>query len=253
MSAPAPYLGVERSLTGRMWRARPCDDRIALALAERFDLPEVVGRVLAGRGVGLDQAQSYLHPTLRGLLPDPSHLKDMDVAVARLVRAVTTGETVAVFGDYDVDGATSSALLARFFRAAGGRLNVYIPDRMKEGYGPNAPALLKLKQEGAAVAVTVDCGITAHEPLSAARQAGLDVVVVDHHVGEPSLPPAVAVINPNRLDETSPHCQLAAVGVAFLLAVGLNRALRAAGWYSDKRPEPDLRQWRDLVALGTVA
>ncbi len=249
----APYLGVGRSLTGKLWRARPCDDRLGLALAERFDLPEIVGRVLAGRGVGLDQAESFLDPTLRLLLPDPSHLKDMDAAVKRLVRAITTGETVAVFGDYDVDGATSSALLRRFFAAAGGKLKVYIPDRMKEGYGPNAPALLKLKKEGAAVAVTVDCGITAHEPLRAAKEAGLDVVVVDHHVGEPALPPAVAVVNPNRLDESSPHRQLAAVGVAFLLVVALNRALREAGWYGDQRPEPDLKQWLDLVALGTVA
>jgi single-stranded-DNA-specific exonuclease len=249
----AAYLGVEKSLTGKAWRARACDERAALALAERFGLPELVGRVLAGRGVGLDQAEAFLDPTLRRLLPDPAHLKDMDKAVKRLVRAITRGETVAVFGDYDVDGATSSALLKRFFAAAGGKLAVYIPDRMKEGYGPNAPALLKLKQDGAAVAVTVDCGITAHEPLAAARQAGLDVVVVDHHVGEPALPPAVAVVNPNRLDETSPHRQLAAVGVAFLLAVGLNRGLRKAGWYSDARPEPDLRQWLDLVALGTVA
>ena len=249
----APYLGVGRSLTGKLWRARACDDRIALALSERFDLPEIVGRVLAGRGVGLDQAESFLDPTLRRLLPDPSHLKDMDAAVKRLTRAITSGETVAVFGDYDVDGATSSALLKRFFASAGGKLVVYIPDRMKEGYGPNAPALLKLKKDGAAVAVTVDCGITAHEPLGAAKEAGLDVVVVDHHVGEPALPPAVAVVNPNRLDETSPHRQLAAVGVAFLLVVALNRALRAAGWYGDKRPEPDLMQWLDLVALGTVA
>ena len=249
----APYLGVERSLTGRLWRAREADDRTALALAERFDLPEMVGRVLAGRGIGIDDADSYLDPTLKRLLPDPSHLKDMDAAVARLSRAITTGETVAVFGDYDVDGATSSALLKRFFAAAGGKLVVYIPDRMKEGYGPNAPALLKLKAGGAAVAVTVDCGITAHEPLAAAKQAGLDVVVVDHHVGELALPPAIAVVNPNRLDESSPHRQLAAVGVAFLLVVALNRALRKAGWYGAARPEPDLKQWLDLVALGTVA
>ncbi len=249
----APYLGVERSLTGRLWRAREADDRTALALAERFDLPEMVGRVLAGRGIGIDDADSYLDPTLKRLLPDPSHLKDMDAAVARLSRAITTGETVAVFGDYDVDGATSSALLKRFFAAAAGKLVVYIPDRMKEGYGPNAPALLKLKAGGAAVAVTVDCGITAHEPLAAAKQAGLDVVVVDHHVGELALPPAIAVVNPNRLDESSPHRQLAAVGVAFLLVVALNRALRKAGWYGAARPEPDLKQWLDLVALGTVA
>jgi single-stranded-DNA-specific exonuclease len=248
-----PFLGVERSLTDRQWRARAADDRMALALAQRFDLPDVVCRALVGRGIGIDEAESYLDPTLRRLLPDPSHLKDMDVAIARLVRAIQSGEKVAVFGDYDVDGATSSALLARFFAAIGAKLVVYIPDRMKEGYGPNAPALLKLKSQGVAVAITVDCGITAHQPLGAAREAGLDVVVIDHHVGELALPPAVAVVDPNRLDESSPHRQLAAVGVAFLLAVGVNRALRQAGWYTTARPEPDLKALLDLVALGTVA
>jgi single-stranded-DNA-specific exonuclease len=203
--------------------------------------------------VGIEDCESYLDPTLRRLLPDPSHLKDMDVAVARLVRAIQAGETVAVFGDYDVDGATASALLARFFAAIGAKLVVYIPDRMKEGYGPNAPALLKLKEQGVAVAITVDCGITAHQPLRAAREAGLDIVVVDHHVGELELPPALAVVDPNRLDEASPHRQLAAVGVAFLLAVAVNRALRQAGWYTPARPEPDLKALLDLVALGTVA
>jgi single-stranded-DNA-specific exonuclease len=158
-----------------------------------------------------------------------------------------------VFGDYDVDGATSSALLLRFFRSIGGNIGVYIPDRRKEGYGPNTAALLKLKEEGAAVVVTVDCGVTAYEPLAAAKRAGLDTIVIDHHQAEITLPEAVAVVDPNRIDDQSPHKQLAAVGVAFLLAVGVNRALREAGWYNTARPEPDLRQWLDLVALGTVA
>ena len=157
-----------------------------------------------------------------------------------------------MFGDYDVDGATSSALLLRFFRSVGGNIGVYIPDRRKEGYGPNAPALLKLKEEGAAVVVTVDCGVTAFEPLAEAKRAGLDIIVIDHHQAEIALPEAIAVVDPNRLDDASPHKQLAAVGVAFLLAVGVNRALREAGWYGASRPEPDLRQWLDLVALGTV-
>jgi len=247
------FLNVERSLTDRQWRQRASDDRIAMALAQRYDLPDVVCRVLVGRGVGLDEADNFLAPTLRRMLPDPSHLKDMNVAIERLARAVCQGEKVAVFGDYDVDGATSSALLARFFASIGSELLVYIPDRMKEGYGPNAPALLKLREQGVAVAITVDCGITAHAPLLAARDAGLDVLVIDHHVGELALPPAVAVVDPNRLDESSPHRQLAAVGVAFLLAIGVNRALRQAGWYSPSRPEPDLKDLLDLVALGTVA
>src|SRR5206468_12489986 len=168
---------------------------------------------------------------LREFLPDPAHLRDMTPAVERLARAVRDGEKIVVFGDYDVDGATSAALLLRFFAAIGAHASVYVPDRMREGYGPNAPALLRLKAEGAAVAVTVDCGATAHEPLAAAAEVGLDVIVIDHHVTEPLLPRALALVNPNRLDETSPHGALAAVGVAFLLVVALNRALREAGWY----------------------
>jgi single-stranded-DNA-specific exonuclease len=245
------FLGVERSLTGRRWRQRLADDRVGLALAQRLSVPEILGRVLAGRGVDADTAERFLNPRLREQLPDPSGFKDMDVAVARLVRAVKDSELIAIFGDYDVDGATSAALLRRFLESAGARVMVYVPDRLSEGYGPNAPALLKLQSEGVTLAVTVDCGITAHAPLATAAAAGLDVVVVDHHVGEPELPRAVAVVNPNRLDEQNPHGMLAAVGVAFLLAVGLNRALRQEGWYAT-RPEPDLLRLLDLVALGTI-
>ena len=245
------FLGVERSATGRRWRTRLEDDRTALGIAQRHGLPEIVARVLASRCLDETQMPAFLEPRLREQLPDPGHLKDMDKAAARVASAVERGETVAIFGDYDVDGATSSALLHRFLTAAGGKVRVYIPDRQREGYGPNAPALLRLKEEGAAVVVTVDCGITAHAPLQAAAEAGLEVVVIDHHVAEPKLPPAIAVVNPNRLDETSPHRQLAAVGVAFLLAVAVNRALRARGWYA-ARPEPSLVDLLDLVALGTV-
>jgi single-stranded-DNA-specific exonuclease len=248
----AAFLGVERSLTGRRWAARLGDERAALAIAQRHGLPDAIARLLAAREVGLDDVPDFLDPTLRKFLPDPSHLRDMDAAVARLVTAVRAGEKIVVFGDYDVDGATSSALLLRFFRAAGGNIGVYIPDRRKEGYGPNAAALLKIKGEGAAVVVTVDCGVTAFEPLAEARKAGLDVIVIDHHQAEIALPEALAVVDPNRVDDDSPHKQLAAVGVAFLLAIGVNRALREAGWYGGQRSEPDLRQWLDLVALGTV-
>jgi len=246
------FLGVERSLTGKRWATRLGDERQALAIAQRHGLPDAISRLLAARDVALDAVGDFLEPTLRKFLPDPSHLKDMDAAVARLVQAVRTGERIVVFGDYDVDGATSSALLLRFFRAVGGNIGVYIPDRRKEGYGPNAPALLKIREEGASVVITVDCGITAFEPLAEARRAGLDLIVIDHHMAEIALPEAVAVVDPNRLDDESPHKHLAAVGVAFLLAVGVNRALREAGWYGAARPEPDLRQWLDLVALGTV-
>ena len=248
----AAFLGVERSLTGRRWAARLADERTALAIAQRHGLPDAVARLLAARDVDLDSVTEFLDPTLRRFLPDPLHLKDMDVAIARLMRAVQGGERIVVFGDYDVDGATSSALLLRFFRSIGGNIGVYIPDRRKEGYGPNAPALVKLKADGAAVVVTVDCGVTAFEPLAEARRVGLDTIVIDHHMAEITLPDAIAVVDPNRIDDASPHKQMAAVGVAFLLAVGVNRALREANWYGASRPEPDLRQWLDLVALGTV-
>lgn len=251
--ARAAFLGVERSLTGRRWAERLSDERLALAMAQRHGLPEAICRLLAARSVGLDDVPDFLEPTLRKFLPDPLHLKDMAAAIERLVQAVRSGERIVVFGDYDVDGATSSALLLRFFRSVGANIGVYIPDRRKEGYGPNAPALAKLREEGASVVVTVDCGVTAHEPLLEAQRVGLDVIVIDHHQAEIALPPAVAVVDPNRIDEGSPHKQLAAVGVAFLLAVGVNRALREAGWYGDARLEPDLRRWLDLVALGTVA
>jgi single-stranded-DNA-specific exonuclease len=245
------FLGVEKSLMGRYWLARNCDERMALTIAQRLDVAEVVGRVLDARGITLEDAQSFLNPTLKNHLPDPAHLKDMDVASQRLTRAVMDAEKVAIFGDYDVDGATSSALLKRFLDHVGGTIQVIIPDRIKDGYGPNTKALLKLREEGTAVVVTVDCGTTSFEPLEAAMDAGLDVIVVDHHEAEASLPKAVAVINPNRLDDASPHGQLAAVGVTFLLIVAVNRALRIAGWYTE-RSEPDLMQWLDLVALGTV-
>ncbi len=247
-----PFLGIAQSLTGRFWRQRTHDDRAALAFAQRLGVPEIVGRVLAGRGVSLDEGPEFLDPVLKRDLPDPSLLLDADAAAARLAEAIQTGETVALFGDYDVDGATSAALFERYFRAAGGQLMVYIPDRLTEGYGPNEKALLALRAQGASVVITVDCGTTSFEPLEAAAKAGLDVIVVDHHQAEPALPGAHAVVNPNRLDQATGWGQLAAVGVAFLVVVALNRALREAGWFGVGRAEPDLRQWLDLVALGTI-
>ncbi len=224
-----------------------------MELSRVLQIPDVVGRVLAGRGVTVDQGADYLNPTLKSMLPDPSQFRDMDSASERIGTAVRDGEPIAIFGDYDVDGATSTALLVRFLRAVGGSVSIYIPDRVAEGYGPNAPALRRLAEEGIKVVITVDCGMTAHDALREGRAAGLDVVVVDHHAPEAGLPEALAVINPNRLDESREFGQLAAVGVAFLLAVAVNRALRDSGWYRNgDRVEPDLRQWLDLVALGTV-
>jgi single-stranded-DNA-specific exonuclease len=246
------FFGVEQSVCGRRWRLRGGDPLEAQAISERLMLPGIVGRLLAQRGVDCEHAPTFLAPRLREQLPDPSHLRDMEAAVARLVRAVRDAETIAIFGDYDVDGATSAALLVRFFTAVGGRTRVYVPDRLREGYGPNTPALLGLRDEGIRLVVTVDCGTNAHLPLAEAAAAGLEVIIVDHHVAEPLLPAAAAILNPNRLDEDSPHGGLAAVGVAFLMVVAVNRALRRDGWYANGRAEPDLLQWLDLVALGTV-
>ncbi|MRG73693.1 single-stranded-DNA-specific exonuclease RecJ [Alphaproteobacteria bacterium HT1-32] len=253
MDGGGAFAGVSRSLTGRKWTFAPVDERLAIALSQRQSIPDVVGRVLAARGVGLDDASEYLDPRLRSLLPDPGSLIDMERAASRIVAAVRDGEQIAIFGDYDVDGATSSALLHRFLASVGGKVSVYIPDRVAEGYGPNTPALQRLQRDGAKVVITVDCGATAYEPLAAATAAGLDVLVVDHHAMEATTPDAYAVVNPNRLDET---CRedlklLAAVGVAFLMAIAVNRKLRDAGWYRD-RPEPNLLNSLDIVALGTV-
>ena len=251
MSDGAVMLGVERSLLGKRWRARLEDSVAGLSLAQAIEVPELVGRVLAARGIAAEEAPDYLDPTLRRLLPDPLHLRDMETAIARLAGALEAGEKIAIFGDYDVDGATSAALLSRFFEAVADAPTIYIPDRLREGYGPNATAMRMLAAQDVAVVITVDCGISAFDALAEAADAGLDVIVVDHHVAEARLPQACAVIDPNRLDDDSPHRQLAAVGVAFLLVVGLNRHLREVGWYRD-REEPDLLQWLDLVALGTV-
>jgi single-stranded-DNA-specific exonuclease len=251
-TATEALLGVERSVLGRPWRERPHDPRVALAHSQSLGIPELLGRVLAARGVPISDGAQYLCPTLRELMPDPATLRDMDRACGRLADAVIADERIAVFGDYDVDGATSAAMLARFFRAAGRDIILYVPDRMKEGYGPNAAALRGLADAGARVVVTVDCGTLAFEALEAAAQVGLDTIVVDHHIAQPALPKAHAVINPNRLDETGALSQLAAVGVAFLLVVAVNRRLREAGWYTAQRPEPSLLQWLDLVALGTI-
>jgi len=244
-------LGVERSAQEMRWIPRLSDERVAMAMAQQLGLSDVVARILAGRGVSLEQADSVLHPTLKHLLPDPSHLKDMDAAVDRLVHAIGHNEPIAVLGDYDVDGATSTAIMRRYFAQLGVPLLTYIPDRMKEGYGPNIPAFDSLQAQGAKVIVTVDCGTVSFEPIAHAAAKGLDVIVIDHHVAEARLPEAVAVINPNRLDDDSEHGNLAAVGVMFLTLIALNRRLRKEGYFAE-RSEPNLLHWLDIVALGTI-
>ncbi|KKJ75927.1 single-stranded DNA exonuclease [Kiloniella litopenaei] len=247
------FLGIESSITGKRWEERLKDHRSALALSQRLGLPEIIGRLLAARGVTLDTAEAFLKPTLRDWLPDPSVLKGMDDATARILKALEQKEKIAVFGDYDVDGATSSALLIHYFKSIGVEIAVHIPDRVSEGYGPNLPALLNLQQQGCSLIITVDCGTSAFEALEGAQQAGLDILVIDHHEAEALLPPAVAVVNPNRQDETREYGSLAAVGVVFLVLVALNRRLREANWLGKQNiREPNLMSLLDLVALGTV-
>jgi single-stranded-DNA-specific exonuclease len=231
-----------------VWRA--ADARTALGIAQRLDVPEVVGRLLAARGIGIDLAGDYLDPTLRALMPDPSSLVDMDLAADRIAAAVRSGEHVAVFGDYDVDGACSGALMSRFLRDLGCEVTPYVPDRLKEGYGPNAPAIAALCDRGASLIVCVDCGIAAGEALAAA-EGRADVVVLDHHKAEGPAPRILAAVNPNRLDCGSGLHHVCAAAVAFLAAVATLRALRRAGWFA-RRAEPDLRWLLDLVALATV-
>jgi len=248
------FLGVEQSACGRRWRDR-LDARgnaQALAIAQRHGLPELLARVLAGRGVTPDQVENFLDPALRRLLPDPDVLTAMPAAAARLADAVMRGEAVAIFGDYDVDGAASAALLCRYLRQCGLDPTVYIPDRLFEGYGPNIEAIRALAERGATLLVTVDCGTTSIEPLAEAQRLGLDTVVIDHHQADVTLPPAVAVINPNRADDLSQLGHLAAVGLVFVVLVALTRELRRRGFFQG-RHEPDLLSMLHLVALGTVA
>ncbi len=253
--APRPFLGVAHSATGRFWRDRvdPRSAAATMAIAQRYGVPELLARVLAGRGVGIDEVEAWLDPTVKRLLPDPDTLTDMVPAVARLADAVMRGEQVAVFGDYDVDGATSTALLVEVLRAGGLDPFFHIPDRIFEGYGPNIPAIEALAAKGATLLVTVDCGTASFEPFARARELGLEVVVIDHHQTGEVLPDVVALVNPNRVDDLSGLGHLCAVGLVFVVAVGLVRELRLRGWWTIKRPAPDLLASLDLVALGTVA
>src|SRR3954470_19450328 len=248
------FLGVERSVCGRPWRDR-LDERAttrALAIAQRHNVPELLARILARRGVEVDEVEAFLDPTVRRLMPDPHTVTAMEQAALRLAEAMMRGEQVAIFGDYDVDGATASALLARFLRLRGSEPIVHIPDRIFEGYGPNIEAIRALAERGAKLLVTVDCGTVSIEPLAEARRLGLDVIVIDHHQADEQLPDAI-VVNANRLDDLSGLGHLAAVGLVFVTVVAVNRVLRTRGFWTEARPEPDLLGWLDIVALGTVA
>ena len=243
------FLNVERSVTGRAWvdRLDAQAARMAGAITQQTGLSEIQARIVAARGIVAEEAESYLNPAIRDLMPDPSTLTDMDALADRLARAIAKGESIALFGDYDVDGATSCALMTRYLRAFGLEADVHIPDRIFEGYGPNVAAMDKLIDGGATLIMTLDCGTTSEEPIVHAKARGADVIVIDHHLAEHDLPPATALVNPNRADDVSGLGYLSAAGVTFMAMVATNRVLRGQGL-----KVPDLMAMLDLVALSTV-
>ncbi len=250
-AAPEPFLGVTRSLSGRVWRERPADPAVARSHALRLGLSEPLARALAARGVDEAAADDYLTPTLKALFPDPSAFTDMDRAAEILVDALQRDRPMVVFADYDVDGASSAAQLVRWFRAMGKALPIYVPDRLTEGYGPSPTAFRHIREQGADLVVTVDCGAAAYDAVNAAAEIGLEVVVIDHHLMREDPPRAAAVVNPNRPGCRSGQGVLAAAGVTFVLLAALNREARRRGLF-EARAEPDLRQWLDLAALGAI-
>lgn len=244
----------QKSIGGNLWKLLQADERAVELMMQKFNLPYLIARILVLRGVGVDEAGSFLEPKIQKLMPNPDVLKDMSKAAKRIAQAVMTQEQIAIIGDYDVDGATSSSVLRLFLEEVGSKPLIHIPER-EEGYGPSKQAVDAFKAQGATLLITVDCGTTAFEPLEYAAAQGMDVIVIDHHEAEVRLPQIYAVVNPKRLDEENdfPYLKfLAAVGVAFMAVVAVNRELRAQNFYSTAKPEPDLLKWLDLVALGTV-
>jgi len=255
VEAPPAFLGVSNSATGKLWRDR-LDARgaaRALAIAQRYQLPEMLARVLAGRNVEIESVEDFLDPTIRKLMPDPHTVTQMEAAAKRISDAVTRGEKVAVFGDYDVDGATSVALLVWHLRHCGLDPLIHIPDRIFEGYGPNVEAVRKLAGKGATLLVMVDCGTSSFEPMAEARGLGMSAVVIDHHQCGDEWPEVDALVNPNRPDDLSGLGYLAAVGLVLMTLIAVNRELRARSFWTDEMPEPDLLSMLHHVALGTVA
>ncbi len=248
---PEGYLGVSRSITGRAWRQRAADAGVVRSHGQRHGLSEPLARALASRGIAVDDADNFLSPTLKALFPDPSSFMDMDRAASIIVDALTSDRPMVVFADYDVDGATSAALLVRWFRAMGKDLPIYVPDRVTEGYGPSPAAFRRLHAEGASLVITVDCGAAAYDAVAAAGEIGLDVVVIDHHLMREDPPAAAAVVNPNRPGCQSGQGVLCAAGVTLVLLAALNREARRRGLF-EGRAEPDIRQWLDLAALGAI-
>lgn len=244
---------VSKSVLGKYWFATPYDESFASELSRVFGISDFLSRIISTRISSLDHAEKYLDPKIKSLLPDPFHLKDMDLAVDRLIRAISLKEKICIFADYDVDGATSSALIKNVLRQIRIDSDIYVPDRIAEGYGPSAQAMQKIKDKGTSLIITVDCGSVAFDALEHASKLGMDVVVIDHHISMDELPKAVAVINPNRLDETSECKNLAAVGVAFLFIVALISRLKEDNYFTKSNIAiPNLMKQLDIVALGTV-
>lgn len=252
---PRAFLGVEHSARGFTWRERlgRAEANIATMISQQHGLPDLLGRILAARGIGVDDVPVTLEPTIKALMPDPSTLTDMDKAATRIADAIEKREKIAIFGDYDVDGACSSALMRRFLNAHGLDGRIYIPDRIFEGYGPNPQAIETLVKEGARLIITVDCGVTSFEALGHAKKLGADVVVLDHHQADERLPAIDAVVNPNRQDDLSGLGHLCAAGVTFMTLVAISRELRNRGAYGKDVSPPNLLALLDLVALATVA
>lgn len=243
-----------KSLGGNLWKIAEADERTAELMMQRYNLPYLIAKILVMRGVSVEEVPGFLEPKIQGLMPNPFVLKDMEKAAKRIAQAVMAQQKIAIIGDYDVDGATSSAVLRLFLRAVGSESEVHIPDR-EEGYGPSVQAVDDFKAQGAQLLITTDCGTTAFAPLEYAVAQGMDVIILDHHEAETKLPQVYAVVNPKRLDEDNSYPYLrymAAVGVVFMTIVAINRELREGGWFKNGRSEPNLMQWLDLTALGTV-
>ncbi|WP_291842342.1 single-stranded-DNA-specific exonuclease RecJ [Maricaulis sp.] len=250
-SGSSPLLGVSRSLSGKRWKLREADERAVVTIARQQGVPDALARVIAARGIAPEAAAGFLSPRLRDSFPDPSDFADMDKAAALVWDALEADRPMAVFADYDVDGATSAAQLIRYFRHFGRTADIYVPDRVEEGYGPSGAAFETLQQRGAELVITVDCGAAAHAALEHAAGIGLDVIVIDHHLMDETMPPAAALVNPNRLDDKSGCGHLAAAGVTFVFLAALNREGRRRGTVTADNA-PDLLDWIDLAALGTI-
>lgn len=259
------HQSTHQSALGLTWKQKLYNERYALALRQKFDLSDALAQILAANDIELDEIENFLNPTIKTSLPNPFELLDMQEAVDHVITAVKECKKITIFADYDVDGATSSALLRRFFRMIEVDVDIYVPDRVLEGYGPNSQALLNIRKNGTDLVITVDCGTVAFKPLEDAKNAGLEIIVIDHHLGVLEKPEALAVINPNRVDEKFAHKNLCAAGVCFLFVVAINKRLREIGFYKDKSSEikieknsapkivePKILSLLDLVALGTV-